>query len=100
MHGDDEKRRDNEKTEGILLMSARNRPQMTLEEAQEKLYQVAEYIHSLNQPLTTIFGQLDLLALRLEGSAHKIQIDKCLQQAEKVTQIINRIAAEYPRRPD
>jgi signal transduction histidine kinase len=69
------------------------------EEAQEKLYQVAEYIHSLNQPLTTIFGQLDLLALKMEDSPHKDQIEKCLEQAERASIILRQIASEYPRRP-
>jgi len=81
-------------------MSEPTNTEEQLHEAREKLFKVAEYVHSLNQPLTTIFGQLDLLGMKLEGSEHKAFVDKCLEQAERASEILTRIAMEYPRRPD
>jgi signal transduction histidine kinase len=68
------------------------------EELQERLFRVADLIHSLNQPLTTVFGQLDLLNLRLKDPEHKKQVEKCLSQAERASAILGEIAAECPRR--
>lgn len=72
----------------------------TYEEALAKLYKVGDYIHSLNQPLTTLFGQLDLLNMRLEGTEYHENLKKAMAQTDRVTDILTTIAREYPRGPE
>lgn len=72
--------------------------ELTPEKAIELVYQIAEDIHSLNQPLTTLFGQLDLLEFKTRGSEHTPQILKCLTQAERLSEMLNAMANRYPRR--
>lgn len=79
-------------------MNDPTRVEESREDLQERLYRVADLVHSLNQPLTTIFGQLDLLSLRLSDPNHKDQVEKCLSQAERASEILSRIASECPRR--
>lgn len=72
----------------------------TFEEALAKLHKVGDYIHSLNQPLTTLFGQLDLLNMRLEGTEYQENLKKAMSQTDRVTDILTTIAREYPRGPE
>lgn len=73
-------------------------PELIPEKAVEMVYQIAEDIHSLNQPLTTLFGQLDLLEFKTRGSEYTPQILKCLAQAERLSEMLNEMANRYPRR--
>ena len=76
-----------------------NDKELTPEKAIDLVYEIAEDIHSLNQPLTTLFGQLDLLEFKTRGSEHTPQILKCLSAAERLTEILNKMAHKYPRKP-
>ena len=72
---------------------------LTREEALDLVYEIAEDIHALNQPLTTLFGQLDLLEFKTRGSEHTPQILKCLSQAERLSEMLTMMANKYPRKP-
>ncbi|MCA9438016.1 MAG: hypothetical protein KC978_19685 [Candidatus Omnitrophica bacterium] len=76
-----------------------NDKELTPEKAIDLVYEIAEDIHSLNQPLTTLFGQLDLLEFKTRGSEHTPQILKCQYTAERRTEILNKMAHKYPRKP-
>jgi len=73
--------------------------ELTPENAVNLVYEIAEDIHTLNQPLTTLFGQLDLLELKTRGSEHTPQILKCLSQAERISTLLTQMAHKYPRKP-
>ena len=73
--------------------------ELTPENAVDLVYEIAEDIHSLNQPLTTLFGQLDLLEFKTRGSEHTPQILKCLSQAERLSEMLTKMAHKYPRKP-
>ncbi len=76
-----------------------NSSELKPEAAVDLVYEIAEDIHSLNQPLTTLFGQLDLLEFKTRGSEHTPQILKCLSQAERLSEMLIKMAHKYPRRP-